>query len=141
MVKLHCIIEVDQATTAPQARAVLNAFRESVLPAMNYGLTIYEEPIGQACFRRSTPDGVFRVTIDSPLAPDATVDVASIPLTSPRSILQLVDVLQAILAAILPPNSYWYRHWEEAFFARMEAAVRVHDARAREALKDGHHDA
>lgn len=41
MVKLVCVVEVEDAATVEQAEARLDAFREAVLPSLNYGVTIY----------------------------------------------------------------------------------------------------
>jgi hypothetical protein len=40
MVKLICIIEIDEPT-ANEAAAKLDTFREATMPMMEYGLTIY----------------------------------------------------------------------------------------------------
>lgn len=43
MVKLHLIAEVHDAKNAEEARVKLDAFRESVLPSENHGITIVED--------------------------------------------------------------------------------------------------
>jgi Tfp pilus assembly protein PilP len=44
MIKLHLTAEFKDAKTVEQARAKLDAFREAVQPAQEYGITIYEKP-------------------------------------------------------------------------------------------------
>jgi hypothetical protein len=41
MIRLVCIVEVEEADTIEDAQASLDRFREAVLPSINYGLTIY----------------------------------------------------------------------------------------------------
>ena len=41
MIRLVCIVEVEDADTVEEAEEQLTAFRECVLPGMNYGITIY----------------------------------------------------------------------------------------------------
>jgi len=43
MQSLKLIAEFEEATTKEDARALLDAFRESVYPGMEYGITIYED--------------------------------------------------------------------------------------------------
>lgn len=41
MIRLVCIVEIEDVNTLEDAQRALDAFRESVLPASDYGITIY----------------------------------------------------------------------------------------------------
>lgn len=42
MITLVCLVEVPQAETVEEARAVLEEFREEVQPSEGYGVSIYQ---------------------------------------------------------------------------------------------------
>ena len=42
MITLRLIAEFPEATSPEQARSMLDAFREAVLPASEYGIVLYE---------------------------------------------------------------------------------------------------
>jgi hypothetical protein len=44
MITLQVTLEIEDASTTEEARAKLDAFREAVQPAQEYGITIYEAP-------------------------------------------------------------------------------------------------
>lgn len=43
-IKLYLVAEFEVASTVEEAREKLDAFRESVMPSQNYGITLYEDP-------------------------------------------------------------------------------------------------
>jgi hypothetical protein len=42
-VKLYLVAEFEAVSSVEQARRRLNAFRESVMPCQNYGITLFED--------------------------------------------------------------------------------------------------
>ena len=43
-IKLYLIAEFETASSIEEARKRLDAFRESVMPSANYGITLFEDP-------------------------------------------------------------------------------------------------
>ena len=43
-IKLHLVAELEAVSSLEEARRRLDAFRESVMPSQNYGITLYEDP-------------------------------------------------------------------------------------------------
>jgi hypothetical protein len=43
-IKLYLLAEFETASSVDEARKRLDAFRESVMPSANYGITLFEDP-------------------------------------------------------------------------------------------------
>jgi|HubBroStandDraft_4_1064222.scaffolds.fasta_scaffold3275060_1 hypothetical protein len=43
-IKLYLVAEFEGSSSVQEARRRLDAFRESVMPSQNYGITLYENP-------------------------------------------------------------------------------------------------
>ena len=50
-IKLYLVAEFEAASSVEEARGKLDAFRESVMPSQNYGITLYEDPGHNAPWR------------------------------------------------------------------------------------------
>lgn len=59
MIRLVCILEVHEAADLCDAELILDAFRESVQPSAEYGITIYRatvEDTRHAAYASASPD-------------------------------------------------------------------------------------
>jgi len=57
MIRLVCIVELEDAQTLPEAQAMLDAFREAVQPSSNYNVTIYRATEREADTAVYLPEG------------------------------------------------------------------------------------